>query len=141
MALKGYAKSQPTEPVELPGGDSFAVRGLSFVDMKALLVKYSGEIASIFDLMAHGKKGALDFESAAATAADFIQKFPAVAAEIIVIASGEEAAFEDALALPFPVQTDAVQKIVRMTFATEGSVKKFIQTISALIGQRQAASA
>jgi len=132
----------PTETVEVPGAGEdgaaayFSVRGLSFSDLRILVVKYSGELASIFDLLANGRQGEVDVESASALVADFIQKFPAVAAEIIAVASGEPDSFETALALPFPIQTEAIQKIVKLTFATESSVKKFVETVSSLFSKK-----
>lgn len=138
MGLKGYASSQPTREVEISDGRKFAVRGLSFVDLRTLVVRHSNEIASVFDLLVQGRTGTLEIESAAGVAAQFIEQFPALSADIIAQASGEEGSFEDALALPFPVQTDAIQQIIQLTFSTEGSVKKFIQTVSVLTASEQA---
>lgn len=127
----------PTSRVDIPGDEEqfFEVRGLSFVDAKALLVKHSSELARLFDLVANGN-GAdpLSVASAAASAGQFISEAPALAAEVIAMATGEEDVFEMALALPFPVQVDALTKIGKLTFATEDSAKKFLQTVRSLIG-------
>ncbi|AEY69565.1 tail protein [Burkholderia phage vB_BceS_AH2] len=130
----------PTLRVEVPGGEEeqfFAVRGVNLVDIRALLVKHSSEMARLFDVFANGGEVKLDPESIAAAAssvAGLINQAPALVADLIAMASGEEDAFEQALALPFPVQVDALTKIGKLTFASEDSAKKFLQTASSLIG-------
>jgi hypothetical protein len=122
----------PTETVEVPGGGEFAVRGLSFVDLRLLVSKHASELAEFFDLVANGS-GELAITNAAAVAGQFINDAPAIAAEVIALASGEKDVFEIALALPFPVQVDALTKIGKLTFASEDSAKKFLQTVRSLI--------
>ena len=122
------------EPVELPDGESFTVRGLSFADISVLYAKYASEVSAFFDLMARGKaEGVVDVEGAAMLAADFIRKAPALAAEAIAIASGSPEDFEIALTLPFPVQIEALKKIGLCTFGSEGTAKKFLQTVKLLM--------
>jgi hypothetical protein len=127
----------PTSRVDIPGEEEqfFEVRGLSFVDMRTLLVKHSSELSRLFDLVANGN-GAdpLSIASAAAAAGQFLNESPALAAEVIAMATGEEGVFEQVLMLPFPVQVDALTKIGKLTFATEDSAKKFLQTVRSLIG-------
>lgn len=125
----------PTEPVEVPGGGSFAVRGLSLTDMRALVTKYSSELAQLFELFANdGSTDETRIGNAAATAAKFINESPAIAAEVIAIASGEHDVYEIVLLLPFPIQVDALTKIGKLTFASEDSAKKFLQTARSMIG-------
>lgn len=128
-----------TEEVEVPGGDKFTVKGLSFIDMTSLYTKYASEVSAFFDLLARGKTdGTLDVEGAAALAASFIQKAPALAAETIAIASGDADDFEAALSLPFPVQIEALKKIGLCTFGSEGTAKKFLQTVNLLVKDQAA---
>jgi len=47
----------PTAEIEVPGSGSFTVRGLSFVDLRTLSLKYSAEITSVFELLAQGRNG------------------------------------------------------------------------------------
>jgi len=127
----------PTAEVTVPDSGSFTVRGLSFVDLRTLFTKYSGEVAGFFDLLVRGKnEGTLDIEGAAATAAHFIQQAPALAAEAIALATGEDDAFEAALGLPFPVQVEALKKIGLLTFGSEGTAKKFLATVNTLMKGR-----
>ena len=131
----------PTAEVEVPGGGSFAVRGLSFTDIRALFIKHSAEVNSVFTLIARGKEGSATPEEASETVAHIINTAPALVAEVIAVASGEEDAFEEALALPFPVQVDALKKIGQVTFGSEDGLKKFVQTVSLLMRNQAAPSA
>jgi len=125
----------PTELVEVPGGGEFTVRGLSLTDMRALVTKYSTELAQLFELFSQdGSTDEARIGNAAATAARFINESPSIAAEVIAIASGEKDVFEIVLGLPFPIQVDALTKVGKLTFASEDSAKKFLQTARSAIG-------
>lgn len=127
----------PVDDVEVPGGGSFTVKGLSFMDMRTLFTKYAAEVTSFFDLIANGGTAkAMDVENAAAVAAAFIRQAPALAAETIALAAGEPDAFGTVLTLPFPVQIEALKKIGKLTFGTDGSAKKFFLTVSELMNTR-----
>ena len=122
------------EVIEVSDGESFTVRGLSFTDLSTLYTKYAQELSAIFELFAKGQQGGeVDIEAAASVAASFITKAPALAAEAIALAAGEEDAFDMALQLPFPVQVEAIKRIGICTFGTEGTAKKFMTTVSAMI--------
>ena len=115
----------PRQNVELPTGGSFAVRGLSYFDLKVLLTKHSVQLSNTFDLLV-GSRDDNDGSNTAMMVALFLEQAPAIAADVICIAADEPDAFETVLMLPFPVQTDALNKIAKMTFASEDDVKKFI---------------
>lgn len=128
----------PKVDVPVPGGDTFAVRGLSFVDMKLLFTKYGSEIGQFFDMIKDGSIGAdMKVEEAGMLAATLINQAPAMVAEIITLAADEPEAFAVVLMLPFPVQTEALQTIGKLTFGTEGALKKFLQTAKVLLGSVQ----
>ena len=137
MGLKHLKRK--VEKVEVSDDESFEVRALSFSDISVLYEKYATEVSGFFTLLTRGKDTtAVDVESAAMMAADFIRKAPALAAETIALAcGGEEGDFEIAMTLPFPVQLDAIKKIGKCTFGSDGSGKKFYQTIQMLMGQVQ----
>lgn len=122
-----------TEEVEVPGGDKFVVRGLSFSDLSGLYTKYAGEVSAFFELLKNSGTDGVDVEQAASMAASLIHSAPALAAEAIAIASGDASDFEIALQLPFPVQAEALKKIGLCTFGSEGTAKKFAQTVSSLV--------
>jgi hypothetical protein len=132
MSLKDL--QLPKSEVQIPGGGSFAVRGLSFTDLKKLFVKYSADMTQLFDLISAEKGAQINVEDAGAAAATLLNQAPSLAADIISIAADEPDAFETVLSLPFPVQTEALTIIGKATFGTEGGVKKFLQTASVLLG-------
>lgn len=119
--------------VQVPGGGSFAVRGLSFTDLQQLFMKYADDMNQFFDLIAAGKDSPINVEDAGMAAATLLNRAPALAADIICLAADEPDAFETVLAMPFPVQTEALTTIGKATFGTEGGVKKFLQTASVLL--------
>jgi hypothetical protein len=125
----------PTLPVEVSGDEGFVVRGLTSVDLRVLMTTYASDMSEIFKLLAGGGNGLVaQSEDAAAMVGTLIHRSPAICAMAIALASGEEDAFENALLLPFTVQVDAITKIAKLTFASEGSAKKFFQTVMNLIG-------
>lgn len=132
MSLKDL--QLPKSEVQIPGGGSFTVRGLSFTDLKKLFVKYSADMNQLFDLISAEKGTQINVEDAGAAAATLLNQAPAMAADIISIAADEPGAYETVLMLPFPVQTEALTIIGKATFGTEGGVKKFLQTASVLLG-------
>jgi len=131
MGLKDF--QVPRDELQLPGGGSFTVRGLSYIDMRLLFNKHAAEMAAFFDLLSKGREqGQVAIEDAAVMAASMLNTAPALAADVIATAADEPDAFETVLLLPFPVQTEALSKIGRLTFGTEGAAKKFLQTVNAL---------
>jgi hypothetical protein len=132
MSLKDL--QLPKSEVQIPGGGSFTVRGLSFTDLRTLFAKYSVDMNDLFELVTAGKGTEINAEDAGVAAATLLNKAPAMAADVICLAAGEPEAYETVLMLPFPVQTEALTIIGKATFGTEGGVKKFLQTASVLLG-------
>jgi hypothetical protein len=124
MALKHL--KLPTAEVENPGGN-FTVRGLSFVDITALVGLHQAELSALFDQIKVGE-GKLDIEDPSAMLSGLMAQAPEAAAQIIALAA-DEPDVAIAVTLPFPVQLDALEKIVGMTFAAEGGAKKVLETI------------
>lgn len=129
----------PRDTVEIPGGASFSVRGLSYVDLTQLLGKHGAVLSEFFQVIAGGDTQAMA-EDFGLLAGRVVMEAPALAADVIALASDEPDAFEVVLRLPFPTQTEALSKIGKLTFATEEDVKKFLQTAKAALGMFQAKS-
>lgn len=145
MALKGW--TLPSSTFDLPGGGSFAVRGLS-VDQVAALVREDREtLIRVFDQVT----GREDVQQAAEAAAsgeempepptedsgmqqvvmDLLDVAPTLAAKIIAWAAGEPDAVEEARQIPAPTQLEILVEIGRLTFATT-SPGKFMETVTVL---------
>lgn len=123
----------PTETVKLPGGESFAVRGLHTLDIAHLIRRHQGAMEGLFAKFASDTEG-----DVTAAGAAFLKTAPALAAEVIALASGEldgasemdaAAIVANASRLPVAAQLDALEKIVTLTFDGEGGPKKAIETV------------
>jgi hypothetical protein len=135
MALHDLALQFPKETVLCAGG-SFDVRGLSLSDITVLVGFHKERLTELFDQFAikdaNGLKqlspdASLDFGATALTAA------PLLVAHVIAMAEerphGQDPAISVALKLPVDVQIDAIEKILKLTFSTEGGPKKVLETV------------
>lgn len=133
MGLKDLKLLRDT--VEIPGGESFSVRGLSYADLTQLLGKHGEVLSEFFQAVVNGDVQAAP-EDFGVLAGNVVMRAPAMAADIICLATDEAddpEAFGIALSLPFPKQTEALSKIGKLTFATEDDVKKFLLTAKAVL--------
>lgn len=134
MGLKDLKLLRNT--VEIPGGETFSVRGLSYVDLTHLLGKHGAVLSEFFQVVVSGNAQAMA-EDFGTLAGNVVMQAPAMAADIICMATDEPDdpdAYAVALSLPFPAQTDALSKIGKLTFATEEDVKKFLLAAKAVLG-------
>lgn len=139
MSLKSV--TVPTKTVHIPGSDSsFEVRGLSFSDITILYSAFEGPMTALFDKFAGledvGKLSVSD-PNMNMIGETIIKDAPHLAAAAIAQAADEPDEVEKVLKLPFPVQLEALKIIGALTFATEGGLKKVIETVTSLaIGTR-----
>lgn len=125
MGLKHITLPEAT--IEFSGGN-FAVRGLS-LDIIAHLVQRHGEkMQSLFTNFLKGS-GEITSETVASFALPLIQAAPDIAAELIACASGDPEDAEIAARLPLPVQLEALEQLVALTFSAEGGPKKLLETV------------
>ena len=122
MGLKSYRP--PKADIPLPGGDSFAVRGVSLADVMALTETHGRTLAEMYNHF-QGQEG-FELDDVGAVSQSLVAVAPDLAAAIIAMASGEADATEEAAALPFPVQVEALESIGRLTFETS-SPKKLLE--------------
>lgn len=119
----------PEETVQLPGGESFAVRGVSLQDTIALVRHHGPALSNLFNQITSGKDVRIDAMLSVATT--LLEQAPEMVAELIALASGESTpeAVAGAARLPLPVQLDALEKIGKLTFFAEGGLGKFAETV------------
>jgi hypothetical protein len=123
MSLKDL--KLPHEEVKVPGGDKFAVRGLSLADIMSIVRKHRATVSALFDRYASVIEG----QGVSEVGRELLEAAPDVAADVIAHASGDPDAADVAARLPFPVQLDAIEKIGRLTFEAEGGPKKVLETV------------
>lgn len=128
MPLAGY---QPeSRVVQLSGGNSFSVRGLSLNDFAVLIRTHLPDLEGVFDLFQNVET--LTAERLEPLAVSVISQAPGFSANVIALAAGEGDA-SDAERLPFPVQVKALLDIGELTFSEVGGVKKSLEMIAALL--------
>jgi hypothetical protein len=108
----------------------FQVQGLSLDDLSLLVRTHLPDLENITDILmgVATAPGA----SLGAAAISLVSEAPGLVANTIAVASGEQdldALIVQARRLPFPVQVDALEKILDMTFQEVGGVKKFTEII------------
>jgi hypothetical protein len=126
--------------VEVPGGESLAVRGVSLRDLTALVRLHGPALATLFDQIKKGDDIRLDLSLVLKFGRSALEAAPELVADLIVLACGDEIDRENhetAAALPFPVQLEAIKHIALLTFGGEDSLGKFVETV---VGMAQGAS-
>lgn len=129
MPLAGY---QPEiRSVQLAGGNSFDVRGLSLNDFAILIREHFPDLDAIMVLIDHGIEQ-INRDQAQTIATTLVSQAPGLVANIIATAAGEGDA-SDAEKLPGPVQIKALLTIGELTFAEVGGIKKGWEMVATLL--------
>lgn len=122
----------PKELIDIPGSEPFAVRGISMADISVLLNQHKALLESLYRrFTADGAKTST--MDANAIMRDLAATAPALVASIICLAAGDGEDVEALLvaaSLPLPVQIEALEKILKLTFQREGGVGKFLETVT-----------
>lgn len=133
MGLKNF--KLPTADIALPGGEgkSFSVRGLSLDDIAYLIRNHKAKLGELFDefqTLEGGDGVNLDApESLVRMMLPLMEAVPRLMADIIACASGDAGNWKIATQLPFPLQVEAIEKTLLMTFSAEGGLKKVLETV------------
>lgn len=137
MGLKSLGIAKAT--VKTPNGE-FDVRGLSLTDIMFLAREHLPVMEHAYDQLAGAlPEEGLEEGSEEAVAADLgkmlLEQAPTAAAEVIALASDDfdEESVKIAMALPFSAQVDALQKIGKLTFASEDDVKKAVAAVTNML--------
>lgn len=132
----------PQATIEIPGGDEFAVRGLSLPDVLSLAATHGPALAIIYETIK--TRGAeLTPADLHVLAKTLLEKFPQAAYDIVLMGAGSTpATYQEDLAalksIPFPCAIEALGKIGEMTFVSEDMVKKVLEiVIQAVSGARK----
>lgn len=126
MAIKDFVL--PTSEVQLPGGGSFAVRGLSLEDI-TILVSMHGPVMEEF-FKKYSNSGQADTMQVGMS---MLSQAPVLVAQLIAIAADASDQVELVRKMPLVVQQDALEKIAKMTFDASGGPGKFFEAVIRLI--------
>lgn len=125
------------EPVELSDGQSFDVRAASTNDLMMLVAEHGSTLGILFAKLQSGRSepGSLSTDMVRQLIFDLAREFPSIAAEVIALASDsyDEEGIAMARDLPITVQVDAIEKVFQLTFASEGEVKKFVESLTRML--------
>jgi len=115
--------------VATPYGD-FTVRGLSLNDITGLVIKHESAIDALFSRAAGGAESLTPEDGI-----KLLQSAPELAACVIATAAGsdDQESIEIAKMLPVSAQFDALEQILKLTFAGEGGAKKVMETVKRAI--------
>lgn len=117
----------PSVTIKTSGGE-FSVRGLNSADISKLLEVHREEIESAFTGLVDKKTDGGSLES---IGLDIVRSAPTVMASVIALAADDytEEGRANAKRLSAPAQLEALNAIGRLTFDTEGGVKKVLALV------------
>ncbi|AOR76570.1 phage pre-tape measure protein [Novosphingobium resinovorum] len=151
MGLRNLSFAPAT--VEVPGGESFTVRGLSPDKVITLYNRHTGQLSALWD----SRENITEVQDLIVS---LLSDAPDIMAELIAIASGSkvtddfvepdtevnplgltdyERDVEAARSLPLPVQMEALLKIGELTFSSSMPPGKFLAVVIKLAGKATAA--
>jgi hypothetical protein len=117
----------PETTVKFTGGE-VVVRGLSLTDIIALARQYGPTMAAGFE-QAQAAAAAGNGFDLGAIGKDLLATAPELVAAVIAYGAGEPDEMEMAKKLPAPVQLECLEAIGAHTVATEGGLKKVVETV------------
>lgn len=116
----------PEVAIKVPGNEDLVVRGLG-IDSVMFLVRHHRE--TLEALFEKTRDGEIDVANAERFAIEMISASGVLCGMIIACAAGEPDEWQKAMQLPVTIQTEVLYQIGVLTFAAEGGVEKFMQTV------------
>lgn len=118
--------------VDLPNGKSFSVRGISLLDASTLINAHGDEVQAFFMKYATDR-GAIKDQGVADVGLALLNTAPVLAAEVIAIAADAPDQATKVQKFPLGVQMEALEKIAKLSFDSEGGPKKFFEAVVRLL--------
>jgi hypothetical protein len=124
-------------PVTVDAEQEFEVRGLNAADLMGLVTDHGPTLATMFGkvMQASSKQERLDDDMTRTILTSLAGEAPEVLAAIIAFAADEYSAdgIDSARKLTFLVQMDALMKVFKLTFTTDGALEKFSPLLTQMI--------
>lgn len=118
----------PSAEIKFTGG-KFSVRGLSLDDIGYLVSHNKEKLSSLFDKFQE-QQGDLDStDSVTQFIGPLVETAPVLVAQVIACGAGDAEDWEVARSLPVPVQVEALEHIITLTFSAEGGPKKVMEAV------------
>lgn len=116
----------PEVAIKVPGNEDLVVRGLG-IDSVMFLVRHHRDTLETFFNQAQA--GEITAENAEMIALKAISVSGVMSGMIIACGAGEPEEWPKAMQLPVSIQAEALMQIGLLTFAADGGVEKFMQTV------------
>jgi len=122
----------PTETVPIDAKHSFTVRGVDFSDLSALAYRHGPVLGLLYSRVTklNEKGSAFRPEDLGAMLTSSAREFPDLVADLIAVAADEPDQAKKIRKLRFPVQVDALHKIVGLTLIGEHELKKLLEIVA-----------
>lgn len=120
----------PTETLQY-GGMSFQLKGLTYPQIVHIVTNHRDVLE---DLYLRAAAGALPADPRE-VAIEVASKSGTLIAMVVAHGLGAPNMVEKAAALPFPVQIDAIEKIIRLTVSNEGGLEKTVEVVVRALGE------
>ncbi|MGV1944904.1 MULTISPECIES: phage pre-tape measure protein [unclassified Agrobacterium] len=124
-----------TEAVTFEGGE-IVVRGLTVPDLSQLVEVHQDSAVAIYEKFSGKNPEALSEQTVESVALEILGKFPSAIAHLLYLCDAErepDTTVEPYASLPIDVQVAALEKIATLTFAMQGGVKNFVETVVRLV--------
>ena len=131
MALKFTLK---TKRIEFADGDYVEVRGLALPDIVQLVECHTETVTGLFDRFTGRDPNSFTEEEAGSLALNLASAFPGIAAHVIALGADAIDEIDTINKLPIDVQAEALEAISNLTFAMQGGVKNFAETVTRIAG-------
>jgi len=112
---------------------SFSVRGLSLIDVSALMQTHLEQIDHLFKLYDADETREQALGEAARFGVTIVRETPSMVGLLIALAADEPSAVEKANRLPLAVQVEALRNIIELTFEEAGGAKKFLDMVVEMV--------
>lgn len=120
-----------TETINFEGGE-ITVRGLTVPDITQLVQVHQDSAVSIYERFSGKDAASLSETTVESLALEMLGKFPAAIAHLLWLCDAEReegTPVDDYAVLPVDVQVAALEQIAGITFAMQGGLKNFVETV------------
>lgn len=120
-----------TETIKFEGGE-ITVRGLTVPDITQLVQVHQDSAVAIYAKFTGKDAEQLSEQTVESVALELLGKFPAAIAHLLYLCDAEREPsinVEAYASLPVDVQVVALEKIAELTFAMQGGLKNFVETV------------
>lgn len=127
------ADFEPQREVVSFKGGSLTLRGLALDDIAILIRENLTDLDDLLRMYAEDVDDKIAVAATAQYAVSLVRETPELVARLICLACDEPGLEGKARRLPIPVQINAIQKVIDLTFREAGGVKNFLTSLSNLM--------